>query len=126
MLDYNTININLHSNLVIFKSLRCPEDRVYLSSFTFQSGDIQMSQVKRPSYNHAQFTFQSGDIQITIKRKPRNSLFNLHSNLVIFKSTRLTEFFLNLEQFTFQSGDIQIIFKNVIIEPKVNIYIPIW
>ena len=78
---------NLHSNLVIFKySFIC---FIYsdLYSFTFQSGDIQISEYLREKYSQFE---------------------DLHSNLVIFKLISQQQRVQEGVVFTFQSGDIQI------------------
>ena len=57
-----------------------------LNSFTFQSGDIQISNPSDVSFWISLFTFQSGDIQIESTFDPVSfTIENLHSNLVIFK-----------------------------------------
>ena len=79
--------INLHSNLVIFKSESRFNPKTYSSAFTFQSGDIQIEFKKGEFKLISLFTFQSGDIQMEY-----NQLLDYGSNV-----------------FTFQSGDIQIL-----------------
>ena len=57
----------LHSNLVIFKyKLKYIAQQIGISSyFTFQSGDIQIKDVRNVvNIATGAFTFQSGDIQI--------------------------------------------------------------
>ena len=89
---------------MIFKFLQKAPTIPLFSSFTFQSGDIQIIP-RHHSYVEAYlFTFQSGDIQISLS-KP--SAFN--------KSP-----------FTFQSGDIQIKKKLPLVGNIACIYIPIW
>ena len=101
--------------------------------FTFQSGDIQISQfeIKTLDENghlHSNlvifklcwiiypfgffhsFTFQSGDIQID--EATLSTIIDiavLHSNLVIFKFSHLSKHIHLPISFTFQSGDIQIL-----------------
>ena len=54
------------------------------------------------------FTFQSGDIQIIQEILSSKDLQDLHSNLVIFKSSTKIRVMPDVHAFTFQSGDIQI------------------
>ena len=58
------------------------------STFTFQSGDIQMQDTMEKSVLVLSFTFQSGDIQIIEKSSAKALKKNLHSNLVIFKCNK--------------------------------------
>ena len=57
-------DINLHSNLVIFKYILAQNTRKINTKFTFQSGDIQIYENKAIADRDILFTFQSGDIQI--------------------------------------------------------------
>ena len=56
----------LHSNLVIFKSIRSVIFLTLSFIFTFQSGDIQIKSYSDMLPLLNSFTFQSGDIQMTI------------------------------------------------------------
>ena len=53
--------------------------------FTFQSGSIQINDIKTTFEDQYVFTFQSGSIQITPPPPPFIKIASLHSNLVLFK-----------------------------------------
>ena len=76
--------------------------------FTFQSGDIQITNAVNNNDISIKFTFQSGDIRIDKLESALYYYIDLHSNLVIFKYDSCMVQCKWLEQFTFQSGDIQI------------------
>ena len=56
--------IDLHSNMVIFKSLKSEAYSKGWNRFTFQYGDIQIEKIQTLNLTIAAFTFQYGDIQI--------------------------------------------------------------
>ena len=77
----------LHSNLVLFKLRHRTEKSTQLTSFTFQSGSIQMIMRENRLQLLLLFTFQSGSIQIL-------TTYNIPTDQL---------------NFTFQSGSIQIV-----------------
>ena len=119
--------MNLHSNLVIFKSIMAQNKLEDLVLFTFQSGDIQIKQSHRGlGYEKCIY------IPIWWYSNHLHSLFlyyywyYLHSNLVIFKSLIPLGTLSSRTTFTFQSGDIQINFLLSYLFQWFQIYIPIW
>ena len=66
MLNTYIEDFDLHSNLVIFKSLSLAKALTIITEFTFQSGDIQIGLTPLILSIHlSPFTFQSGDILMT-------------------------------------------------------------
>ena len=87
----------------------------FYTAFTFQSGSIQMFYGYKRRSRYWYFTFQSGSIQICFRKKPIQSFFSLHSNLVLFKWICTTGDVITALGFTFQSGSIQIIMVKLFI-----------
>ena len=76
---------NLYIPIWLYSNLVSSSATSFISSFTFQSGYIQIS--LKPEYDRGLFgfTFQSGYIQIGKENVISAYVHTLHSNLVIFK-----------------------------------------
>ena len=70
---------------MIFKFYSSEHGTEFIYIFTFQSGDIQITNAVNNNDISIKFTFQSGDIRIDKLESALYYYIDLHSNLVIFK-----------------------------------------
>ena len=134
---------------MIFKYLTKQYEVSEVVEFTFQSGDIQIipffsisftafeiyipiwwysNQIMWIFTTKHKYNLHSNLVIFKSKQQIRYSFVEhyLHSNLVIFKSSAMYKCTISTDTFTFQSGDIQIQHLNLSSYCSKNIYIPIW